>query len=147
MKATAALVLLPFVLAACSSSSSSGGTGDAATGDSGGGGDSTAADTGGGPTDVQVDSFCGHPGDMGNSIGVGKFCLSSNDCTGSQAHLCSNLGGPGTNFCTTTCMPPPPDGGAADGGNPCAENATCECQGGLCGCTPNSCLGPMPGGD
>jgi hypothetical protein len=141
----------------CSSSSTSGGGGiDAGTDshatvplDSGSGSTDSGTTTMGGdacvaPYDAAAyaNSGCGHPGDKGNSIGVGSFCVTSNDCMcNSGANLCSTLGGPGTDFCTTLCMPV--DGGGDAG---CGENATCFCQGpGACGCTPNSCLsGPPP---
>lgn len=80
-------------------------------------------------------STCGQPGDMGNELGVGKFCNSLSDCsTTPSAGLCSILGDPTTHFCTKTCT----NGGPAD---QCGTNATCECNASnQCGCTPNSCL-------
>jgi hypothetical protein len=90
-------------------------------------------------------SQCGQPGDVGNSIGVGKFCTKQSDCnTGNlKTNLCSAIGNSGgagdTYFCTV--FPCHLDGGVAE----CGENATCECGsgGGMtgCACTPNSCLG------
>ncbi len=100
------------------------------------------------PPDLAVPlSSCGHPGDKGNSLGVGKFCTTIGDCTGPglQTNICSSLGNgrtpsPGdTYFCTI--YPCKPDGGAAF----CGENAACVCGsgGGMsgCACTPTSCLG------
>ena len=58
------------------------------------------------PIDAAVDAFqseCGFPGDMGNEVGVGKFCASLSDC-GSTAPLCSSLGDENTHFCTRTCQ-------------------------------------------
>src|SRR5262245_42613849 len=56
--------------------------------------------------DLQVYSLCAHPGDTGNSLGVGKFCLDSTACQGQPALACSTLlpipQGP-TDFCTTLC--------------------------------------------
>jgi hypothetical protein len=141
--------------AGCSSSSTSAGSGNDGGTDTG----NAVADTGPAKTDTgsgpvvdsgciapydaaaYANSGCGHPGDKGNSIGVGSFCVTSNDCScNSGATLCSTLGGPGTDFCTTLCMPV--DGGGDAG---CGENATCFCQGpGACGCTPNSCLTAPP---
>ncbi len=88
-----------------------------------------------------ANSGCGHPGDKGNSLGVGSFCVTSSDCAcNSGAPLCSTLGGPGTDFCTNLCTPS--DGGGDSG---CGENASCFCQGaGQCGCTPNTCLSGPP---
>src|SRR5579863_7676364 len=71
-------------------------------------------------------SACGHPGDMGNSLGVGKYCQYRSDCPG--ALLCSSLNNSPTNplntyFCTLVCDPcssPPTD---------CGAGATCVCQG------------------
>ncbi len=131
--------VLPVSIVACSSSSSTPPGGDAGNGDTG------VVDTG-----IDVMSNCGQPGDQGNSLGVGHFCLSSNDCLStSQAHLCSNLDPTSqTYFCTFIC-PRPPDagveggaeGGAGDAGDPCGENAACVCpSSGPCGCTPSTCL-------
>jgi hypothetical protein len=114
----------------CSSSSSSPATGQD---------DAGAADSA--PDVVCGDAgyACGQPCDPGNSIGVGYFCNTISDCEVTpQAHLCATLGNPDEHFCTFICDPGP-DGG--DAGDPCGENATCECQGGQCGCTPNYCLG------
>jgi hypothetical protein len=95
--------------------------------------DATVVDSTSPANDAEI-AHCGQPGDVGNSIGVGKYCASETDCLGNmQATICSNLGGPGTNFCTTLCT-------ASDASNPCGAGATCECQGGQCGCTPNYCL-------
>ena len=81
-----------------------------------------------------LDSFCGHPGDTGNDIGVGKYCNTLSDCNGNKmATLCATLGNAQAHFCTKTCPM-----GSTD---QCGMNATCVCQGGSCGCTPNSCLG------
>jgi hypothetical protein len=102
--------------------------------------------TGGGPMDMataNVLSQCGHPGDTGNSLGVGKFCKTLKDCP-DTAPLCSALGnstsGPSANdtyFCTI--YPCTPDGGTAE----CGDSATCVCGSGAggsgCACTPNSC--------
>ena len=82
-----------------------------------------------------LDSFCGHPGDTGNELGVGKFCNTSTDCTSApSAHLCATIGNPQAHFCTLTCTM----GGSA---SQCGTNTMCICQGGACGCTPTSCLG------
>jgi hypothetical protein len=170
MKTLAPLAFSLILLNACSSSSSTGGTGSGT--DSGGGGpgvDSGSADTSTQPQDssMPADSaiqdsssttdshssnsdatitdsspptndaevaHCGQPGDTGNSLGVGKYCASEGDCIGNgSAIFCSNLGGPGTNFCTMSCT-------ASDASNPCGSGASCQCQGGQCGCTPNYCL-------
>ncbi len=72
---------------------------------------------------------CGQPGDTGNELGVGKYCGQITDCSG-QANLCASLGDPKLHFCTMICQ---------QGGN-CGSGATCQCQGGQCGCFPNSCL-------
>ena len=46
---------------------------------------------------------------------------------------------PGDYFCTLLCTAPP-DGGPDGGDSGCGENASCQCSGGVCGCTPTSCL-------
>src|SRR6185312_8149036 len=78
--------------------------------------------------DMAMFSVCGHPGDKGNNLGVGKYCVSPvTDCLPpsgvdmagqpSWATLCSTLGG---------------------------DNAFCQCGSGSsqsgCGCYPNSCM-------
>ena len=83
------------------------------------------------------DSVCGHPGDMGNELGVGKFCPNGiNDCSMTPAApLCSSLGDSRTHFCTKTC----PMGSMTA----CGTDAQCVCNNSnQCGCTPSSCLGP-----
>ncbi|MCU1283539.1 MAG: hypothetical protein JWM53_7085 [bacterium] len=74
---------------------------------------------------------CGQPGDPGNELGVGKYCTGFTECAGKMASVCSNLGGDAQlHFCTMAC---------SMGGN-CGTGATCQCQGGQCGCLPDSCL-------
>lgn len=85
-----------------------------------------------------VDAFastCGHPGDTGNDMGVGKFCQTQADCSQTAAAgLCSIIGDSTTHFCTHTCT----STGSAD---QCGSDATCECNSSnQCGCTPNACL-------
>jgi hypothetical protein len=90
--------------------------------------------------DMALLSRCGHPGDPGNSIGVGKFCRTGNDCTGPglKTNVCSALGNGGTPmpsdtyFCTI--YPCHPDAGT----NECGDNAACVCQG-PCACAPTGC--------
>jgi hypothetical protein len=105
-----------------------------------GGGDDTAAP----PADMAMShgggdlaSVCGHPGDTGNSLGVGKYCQKLTDCTSNtKATLCSTLGSDNAFFCTMACT-------ASDMGNPCGENAFCQCGSGSsqsgCGCFPTAC--------
>jgi hypothetical protein len=118
---------------ACSSSSSSSGPG--ATPDSG----SSGNDSGSGLPDPSS-SICGHPGDQGNSLGVGRFCQSSNDCANNtSATICAIVGDDHSFFCTFVCHQ---DGGA----DQCGENAECACQGGPCGCFPKACDDTSDGG-
>ena len=121
-------------------SSSSGSSGASSSSSSGSSGTSTSSSSGSsGSTDGGGDgnpeqTHCGQPGDTGNSLGVGKYCTGIQDCFGnSKATLCSTLGGPGTNFCTFMCT-------QSDASTECGENASCQCQGGQCGCLPNICL-------
>ncbi|MCU1277269.1 MAG: hypothetical protein JWM53_815 [bacterium] len=89
--------------------------------------------------DLSVYSLCGHPGDAGNSKGVGKYCMDSTMCMGQSASVCSTLmpipQGP-IYFCTLPCDP-----NAAT--STCAEGATCTCLSAnnpnLCGCVPDTC--------
>ena len=120
----------------------------AGCGGSGGGGNDMAAPQDmakPASTDMALLSACGHPGDTGNSLGVGKFCKSIGDCTGPglMTNICSALGNGSTPsasdtyFCTI--YPCHPDGGT----NECGENASCVCGGSSggsgCACTPDSC--------
>ena len=89
------------------------------------------------PMDAAVDAYysiCGHPGDPGNELGIGKFCASLSDCNGTtSAPLCSSLGDKDTHFCTKTCPM-----GSTDA---CGTGAECTCNGSnQCGCTPSVCL-------
>lgn len=90
---------------------------------------------------VGFTSQCGHPGDQGNSLGVGKFCSHVSDCTGNtKASLCAQLGDPNEFFCTFACTSNGP-------ANQCGENAICACDsmGRGCGCFPLACAGPPQG--
>jgi hypothetical protein len=89
-------------------------------------------------------SRCGHPGDVGNDKGVGKFCTKLSDCP-STASICSSLGNGSTPsaddtyFCTI--YPCTPDAGVNDN---CGQMASCVCSMGSggntgCACTPKSC--------
>src|SRR5262249_24591247 len=97
-------------------------------------------DEAGQPADASVDAYeseCGHPGDMGNELGVGKFCPNGiGDCsTTPSAPLCSSLGDSRTHFCTKTCQ--------MGSTGSCGTGAECVCNSGnQCGCTPSACLGP-----
>jgi hypothetical protein len=92
------------------------------------------------PADLFFASSCGHPGDKGNSKGIGQFCMDSNDCP--SGLLCSSLFHPGTFFCTvaTTCSPPVDT-------STCGENTVCQCDPtlGACGCTPTACAATPQG--
>ena len=89
--------------------------------------------------DIAVYSLCGHPGDSGNSKGVGKYCMDSTMCSGQAASVCSTLQtipqGP-VYFCTLPCSPSATT-------SVCAENSTCTCLDPnnplLCGCVPDLC--------
>ena len=90
------------------------------------------------PADAMVDAYesdCGFPGDLGNELGIGKFCASLSYCNMPSAPLCSSLGDPDTHFCTKTCPM-----GSTDA---CGTGAECTCNANnQCGCTPSVCLGP-----
>jgi hypothetical protein len=89
-------------------------------------------DDGGAAQSDAFESDCGKPGDMGNEVGVGKFCASLGEC-GSTAPLCSSIGDPDTHFCTRTC----PMGDSSV----CGTGAECTCNSSnQCGCTPSACL-------
>lgn len=125
------LLAFAFALALCGCGSSTSSSQDMAM--------STARDMTPG---ADMFSACGHPGDKGNSKGVGKYCTDTTQCTGQPASLCStimqtSLGT--TYFCTLPCQ------GASDT-TTCAEDATCVClTPQACGCVPNSCLAGLPG--
>jgi hypothetical protein len=88
--------------------------------------------------DAAPDAFnstCGKPGDVGNELGIGKFCASLSDCSSTaSAKLCSSIGDPTTHFCTKTC--------AMGSTDQCGTATMCVCNANnQCGCTPNACLG------
>ena len=80
-------------------------------------------------------SKCGNPGDVGNELGIGKFCATLTDCDSTpMAPLCSSLGDPKTHFCTKTCQ-------ATGSADQCGTGAMCTCgSSNECGCTPTACL-------
>lgn len=136
------VAILGFAFVRCSSSSNGN---DAGGNDAGGGTDSgTVTDSG---TDAGPYSLCGHPGDQGNSIGVGKFCEQISDCDTANGLLCSTINNPNnpnqpTYFCVLPCDPCSPPGY-------CGSGATCVCQNGdpnTCGCTPSTCSAIFPDG-
>ncbi|HEY2744537.1 MAG TPA: hypothetical protein VGL86_07935 [Polyangia bacterium] len=131
------LLTIILLAAACGSSSNNG--------DDGGGGSADLSAT------VHVDmallSQCGHPGDVGNSLGVGKFCTNQGpDCTGNgMATSCSALfngqtpSASDTYFCSFQCHSTDPAG-------VCGENAACLCNSSnICACIPTSCIPPDGG--
>ena len=92
--------------------------------------------------DMSLLSRCGHPGDTGNSLGVGQFCTNQGpDCSGnSKATLCSALVNGQTPsptdsyFCSFQCQMTDPPG-------TCGENAACLCNSaGACACVPSRCI-------
>jgi hypothetical protein len=96
--------------------------------------------------DMALLSRCGHEGDTGNSLGVGKFCTNQGpDCTGNgMANLCSALfngqtpSSDDTYFCSFQCA-------LGDPPSVCGENAQCLCNASSqCACIPNKCV---PAGD
>jgi hypothetical protein len=99
----------------------------------GGSSDNPPADTA--PAPDAFESDCGRPGDVGNELGIGKFCAQISDCNDTpMAPLCSSLGDRNTHFCTKTCQ----SGGAPD---QCGTATECVCNANnQCGCTPSSCL-------
>jgi len=86
------------------------------------------------PTIDAYESDCGKPDDVGNELGIGKFCASLGDCsTTMSAPLCSSLGDRNTHFCTKTCT--------MGSTTSCGTGAECVCNGSnQCGCTPSACL-------
>jgi hypothetical protein len=120
---------------ACTAGSDGGPSGPGSSGNPPPGGDTVDAPmTQPPPTvDAPASTKCGKPGDMGNSLGVGKYCTQLTDCFGLKAGICAILGGdPNQTFCTMSCT--------MGSTTACGENAMCACQGGQCGCVPNACL-------
>ncbi|MCU1278902.1 MAG: hypothetical protein JWM53_2448 [bacterium] len=133
------LVALLIFAAACGSPSTNGGVG----------GNGSADLSGVAPgVDMALLSRCGHPGDVGNSLGVGKFCTNQGpDCTGNgMATTCGALFNGQTPmpsdayFCSFQCQMTSPPGF-------CGENAECLCNASnLCACIPTSCVPKGDGG-
>jgi hypothetical protein len=123
--------------------------GSSGTGSDAGGTDSGGHHEAGGKADSGSDSAapfsaCGHPGDKGNSIGIGKYCMGISDCPGT-APICSNIeNSPGSTENTYFCVLPCNSCPTADY---CGEGASCVCKSaGECGCTPNTCSAIIPDG-
>lgn len=94
--------------------------------------------------DLALNSSCGHPGDPGNSIGVGKFCngpLTGDPNCPSTAPICAHGQRMDVYFCTTPCFAC--STGTCTDPN-CKENALCQCDAaaGGCGCVPSLCVTP-----
>jgi predicted small secreted protein len=121
-----AIAVCSFAVAGCSTSSGSG----------------AGSDTDAGSCAPLDASSCGQPCQKGNSKGVGAFCSGLTCANNGAATLCANAGSPSDHFCTFMCSPA--DAGSGDAAPPyptdCGEGAQCACQGGACGCIPNSCL-------
>lgn len=93
--------------------------------------------------DMALFSACGHPGDKGNSKGIGQYCNTAANvsCPTGMMLTCSDiLNSPGSNmntfFCTTPCSMSM--SGTADAAE-CGENSLCQCKTIGCGCTPAAC--------
>jgi hypothetical protein len=85
-------------------------------------------------------SICGKPGDPGNAFGVGKYCVTIDDCAAStKATICSTIGNPGAYFCTAQCDP-------CGDQTFCGSGAACVCADLGCGCTPNECIARLVDG-
>jgi hypothetical protein len=129
-------IALVIFAAGCGSDSNSSGDGGSA--------DLSVAGNG---VDMALLSRCGHPGDVGNSLGVGKFCTNQGpDCGGNgMATTCSAILNGQTPmpsdayFCSFQCQMTSPAGF-------CGENATCLCNALGCACIPTSCIPPGDGG-
>src|SRR5690349_533034 len=69
--------------------------------------------------DMVAFSCCGHVGDLGNSKGVGQYCTTNSQCTGS-AKICSYAYAPDKKsyICTTVCF-------SATDTTSCGEGAAC----------------------
>jgi hypothetical protein len=95
-----------------------------------------------GPVDAGP-SVCGHPGDVGNSKGIGKYCTLLMDCP-YTAPICSDIANDPLNSSLHTffCVLPCDQCSPADF---CGEGASCVCQApDQCGCTPNTCQAIFP---
>jgi hypothetical protein len=90
--------------------------------------------------DLFSPSLCGRPGDVGNGIGVGRYCEAFSDCAGNgKATYCVRVVDPQRFFCSLPCEG---DGGAGA----CGDGASCQCSQLGCGCTPDRCVAPPDGG-
>jgi len=128
-----------FAFAGCGDDDSGGGPtvdGPQQQADGGGGGADAAPTIDGAGGGDGFSANCGQPGDLGNSMGVGKYCDQAFGQCEAPASICAILSGDDTaTFCTKIC-----DGDMPDL-EQCGEDATCACMGSNCGCTPNACLG------
>jgi hypothetical protein len=128
---------------------SSGQTCQAGTCNSCSGASCNGSDGGGGNDSGTVDagfSACGHPGDQGNSLGVGKYCTRIQDCP-TTAPICSNINNDPNNPQLNTFFCVLPNCDPCGPASACGGNASCVCLfPGECGCTPNSCSAIFPDG-
>lgn len=89
--------------------------------------------------EAELHSCCGQPGDVGNELGVGKFCFTDKGCKKNKdAIYCSSAeneeGDHKSYFCTMPCDPANPV-------NTCGGGAACTCEeNGACGCAPVLCI-------
>jgi hypothetical protein len=86
--------------------------------------------------DLSPTPGCGHPGDTGNSLGVGKYCQSSSDCS-PPAGFCTADVGKG-HICTIINCDPMKDSVSQCGD----QGALCRCSMLGCGCVPGRCVPP-----
>jgi hypothetical protein len=88
------------------------------------------------PVDMALTPGCGHPGDTGNSKGVGQYCQSSADCT-APAGFCTADVGKGHICSIVNCDP------MKDSVSECGDQgAMCRCSTLGCGCVPGRCIPP-----
>ena len=91
----------------------------------------SGADMAVGAADLLFDTSCGRPGNVGNALGVGRFCESFGECSVTPlARICAAIDDPRKHFCTMVCDPKMPSA--------CGDGATCRCEQ-LCLCTPAAC--------
>lgn len=95
--------------------------------------------------EAELHSCCGQPGDVGNELGVGKFCFTDKACKKNKAAIhCSSAENAEADhksyFCTIPCDPANPV-------NICGTGAACTCEeSGACGCAPTACIDNPPEG-
>jgi hypothetical protein len=93
-----------------------------------------------GAADSGLESACGQPGAVGNSLGVGQYCNTANNVSCPSGTLCSDIVNQPTTPQNDTFVCIIPECDPCAPASACGEGAQCVCSASLggCGCFPTS---------